>query len=147
MILTMEFIMKKYIDIIFKDISMLTLISSFVFLQACQGGGSSDSEQGENNDTQLNSTRLSDNLISENTNFYNFKDTTIRFDPSSLAFSGDRLYLKINRDNEEVLYLGEIDRYLLFTVKIHTPLDESLLYYEVFTNDINDTTQFGVIEL
>jgi len=143
----MEFIMKSYIDKLFINITKLSLIAFFVFMQGCQQGDSAESDQEINKDTHLMSSRLSDNSISENTSFNNFKDTTIHFDPSPLAFNGDRLFLKINRDNKEVLYIGEINRYQLFRINIQIPLDDAQLYYEVFTNDINDITQFGVIEL
>jgi len=97
--------------------------------------------------TQTTSTKLVNNTISTELNFSNFKDTTFYLDPFALPFSGEKLFLKLSGENNKILFMGEIDRYRAFSIKIQIRLDDTQLYYELFTNDVSDITQFGVINL
>jgi hypothetical protein len=94
--------------------------------------------------TSVHSTKLVDNPAPAEMNFANFKSKTFSIDTSLLAFSGDRLFLKLNRQQGEVLFLGEINRYRPFSMTVEIRLDDTQLHYELFTNDINDDTQVGV---
>lgn len=96
---------------------------------------------------QNHSTRLTDNSLPTTVKFDNFKDAKFYFDPTSLSFIGNRLFLKLSRNEKEVLYLGEIDANSIFYINIQIRLDDSELHYELFTNNDNDITQFGVVKL
>ncbi len=120
----------------------LAVISLLLSLYACAGEETSSPAT-----TQAGSTLLADNKLPAELDFANFKHTTFYLDPSSLSFQGSKLFLKLSRIGNEVLYLGEIDRYLVFSIAVQIRLDDTQLFYEIFSNDVEDPGQFGVINL
>lgn len=96
---------------------------------------------------QNTSSLLADNPLPAGTSFANFRTKNFTIDPSALPFSGNRVFLKLSSQSGGVLFLGEIERFRPFNLKVHLRLDEDSLHYEIFTNDFNDATQYGVIIL
>jgi len=113
----------------------------FLLLHGCGGGG------GGNSSATNQSTLMTDNPVSQGTSFSNFKSIAFTLEPASLPISGDRLFLKLNHQNGNVIYLGEIDRYRQFSINVEIKLDETQLLYELFTNNASDDTTFGVVSL
>lgn len=97
--------------------------------------------------SQNTSSLLADNPLPAGTSFDNFKTKNITIDPSALALSGDRIFLKLSSQSGDILFLGEIERFRLFNLQVNLRLDEDLLNYELFTNNYNDATQYGLIIL
>lgn len=120
----------------------VVVILFFLSLYACGGEENADTSAASEH-----SSRLTDNNVPAGMSFTNFKHETFSMDPSLLALSGNRLFLKLNRQEGEVLFLGEIDRYRPFSISVEVRLHDTQLHYELFTDDVNDNTQFGVISL
>lgn len=97
--------------------------------------------------SQNTSSLLADNPMPVGTSFANFKNRNISINPSALAISGDRIFLKLSRQSGEVVFLGEIDRFSPFNLHVNLQLDDSYLNYEIFSNSSNDETLTGVISL
>ena len=146
--------MNKSLDIL-KLISKLTVISFILLIQGCKGGNTEGSQANaessqpsdESSKYIQTSTSLSNNPLSTRVGFSNYTNKTITLSPSSLEIIGDRLFLKLYRLSGDVLYLGEIDRYSDFELKVSLLLDDKFLNYELFTTDDRDETQQGVIIL
>ncbi len=139
---------------IFPPLATLTrkvaVIPILLLLYGCAAEETTPSADGQaavNVPTASSSTLLVDNKLPAGLDFANFREANFTLDPSSLPLSGSRLFLKLSRTGNEVLYLGEIDRFLAFSIEVQVRLDDTQLFYELFTNDVNDATQFGVVEL
>ena len=126
-----------------------TIIPILLSLHGCAAEETATTAGGQAADVQAESTStlLADNKLPIGLDFANFKDTRFDLDPSSLPLNGSRLFLKLSRAGNEVLYLGEIDRFLAFSIAVQIRLDDTQLFYELFTNDVSDPTQFGVVNL
>lgn len=127
----------------------VTIIPILLSLLGCAAEENATTVDGQAADVQAESTGtlLADNQLPVGLDFANFKDTSFYLDPSSLALSGSRLFLKLSRTGNKVLYLGEIDRFLAFSITVQIRLDDTQLFYELFTNDVSDSTHFGVVNL
>lgn len=127
----------------------VTIIPILLSLLGCAAEETATTVDGQAVDVQAESTGtlLADNQLPAGLDFANFKDTSFYLDPSSLALSGSRLFLKLSRTGNKVLYLGEIDRFLAFSITVQIRLDDTQLFYELFTNDVSDSTHFGVVNL
>lgn len=123
-------------------ITFLMIVSIMISIYGC-----GKEEKDESVPSSITSTKLSENSVISGLIFSNFKSTNFILDPSELYFSGDKLFLKINRDNNEVLYLGEINRFRVFSINLQVRLSDTKIHYELFTNDISDNTLTGVINL
>jgi hypothetical protein len=93
------------------------------------------------------SSLLNQNQVPSTSSFANFKAEVISIDPALIALAGSRLFLKLSDSSGEVLFLGEIDRYRLFSLPINIRLDEREIHYELFTEIPSDTIKYGVIAL
>lgn len=127
---------------------ILTRIIIFAFLLPLSGCGEEKESSATATTTELaSSTRLSENTLPTGMDFSNFKDATVSIDPSALSLIGNRIFLKLSRDNNELLYLGEIDRYQVLSISVQVPLSDTKLFYEIFTDNTIDQTIFGIFIL
>ena len=118
-----------------------------VLLSGCGGGDADDKTSTTEPALVQKSTSLISNTAPSGATFANYKSTTVSFDPSGLSFIGNRLFLKLNHHDGNVIYLGEINRFELFSIDIEVKQNISQINYETFTTDENDDTIFGVIQL
>ncbi len=127
----------------------VSVIPILLSLHGCAGEETATTADGQAAEVpaQSSSTLLIDNKLPPGVEFANFKDASFHLDPSSLLLNGSRLFLKLSRSGNEVLYLGEIDRFRTFSIAVQIRLDDTQLFYELFTDDLDDLTQFGVINL
>jgi len=136
---------------IFVTLAMLawkaTVILLVLSLYSCGAEGTSTMPSTVSAPAEHASFRLTDNKVPAGLNFANFKNARFSLDPSFLAFSGKRLFLKLQHQSGDLLYMGEIDRYRPFLITVVVRLDDTQLHYALFTNDDNDDTHFGVISL
>lgn len=116
-------------------------IASLLTLNACA------EEETGTTPTANHSTRLLDNPLPDETEFANFENKNISIDPSALPLAGNRIFLKLSRVSGELLFLGEIGRFRIFNLQVDLLLDDETLHYEIFSDDSNDETQTGVINL
>ena len=91
------------------------------------------------------STFLADNKLPVGTSFANYDSKHVSISPP--AITGDKLFLKLSRESGETLFLGEVDRFLVFNLLVNVLLDEKLLKYEFFSNDASDQALYGEIIL
>jgi len=123
-------------------ITFTVIVFILLTLTACK-----KEEEQSSSSTLSNSSRLTDNLAPAGASFTNFKSETFSIDPSQLSISGTRVFLKLTRPGGDVLFLGEIDRYQYFSINIDMLLDDGEIFYEIFTNDPGDETNYGTIAL
>lgn len=114
-----------------------------LLLTAC---GASTEEKSEEVPIEK-STLLKKNSVPSDASFANFDTTSVSIDPSALPFVGNNLFLKLAHADGEVIYLGQIDRFSIFSIDVDIKLDTTQLNYELFTSDENDDTHFGVVTL
>ena len=132
-------------NLVCKKFYRLALISLFLLMHAC--GTQEDTTDVTTTVNTNVSSLLTDNPLASAKDFNNFQNKTIAIDPSALPLSGNRLFLKLYRDNNDIIFLGEIDRFSLFSIEINILLDVESLNYEIFSNDNSDIAQFGMITL
>ena len=127
-----------------------------VALTACGGGESSTSSAPVSDappPTQPvsvevpGSTRLGDNPLGGGASFDNFSPSKPTIPVAEASFIGSRVYVKVNRIDGEVLFLGAVARNRNFTVPVHLPLGEEKLLYEIFSNSAEDQIVFGEVSL
>jgi len=120
----------------------ITVFTLFMSLYACAGEGTSTTPV----DLE-HSSLLADNKLPTESNFSNFRKAVFTFDPSLVQMNGYRLFLKLSRQGGKVVYLGEINRHRPFSIELELLLVDTHLLYEIFTDDGNDDTQIGVVNL
>ena len=79
--------------------------------------------------------------------FDNFVSTKPVVPVSTTSFSGLRTYVKLERVDGEVLFLGEVAKNRDFIVPVHLPLNEDRLRFEIFSDSPADQIVFGEIQL
>lgn len=79
------------------------------------------------------------------TSFENYYSKQVSISPP--VITGDKLFLKLNRESGELLFLGEVDRFQVFYLLVNVLLDEKRLKYEFFSNDTSDQTLDGEVTL
>ncbi|UCC15872.1 MAG: hypothetical protein JSW21_05435 [Gammaproteobacteria bacterium] len=93
------------------------------------------------------STRLGDNPVGGDASFDNFSTAKPTIPVSGIGFTGSQIYVKINRIDGEVLFLGAVSSDRDFVVPVHLPTDETRLLYEIFSDSASDQIIFGEISL
>ena len=136
---------KKCVNLLYTQLYKIALIALLLFIHAC----AINEETNESNASEVvnTSSLLADNPLISVTDFDNFKNKTISIDPSALPLSGSRLFLKLYQEGGNIVFLGEIDRFSLFSMEVSILLDVNSLNYEIFSNDVSDNTHFGMILL
>lgn len=141
--------------------------AALLALGACGGGGSEEAAitpppaASDKCTTQVaGSTRLCDNPLTAGAKFENF-ETTMATVPvpsiiSGAGFAGNRIFVKITGSESPdpltgsgqlVLFLGEVIASQNFTIPVHVALEETSLFYEVFSDSASDDIVFGEIIL
>ena len=121
-----------------RRIFLILIISSLL----CACNQQENELQDQQGDRQ--SSSLADTPQAPGVRFANFKNSTLTIDPTLFPADGERLFLKLSRQNAEILYIGRVQQYMPISIKVDHLLDEEQLRYELFTEK---NTVFGIITL
>jgi len=118
------------------------------------GGGSGSSSSGTGDGVNVPaSTLLDENPLTGTSSFDNFSATGLQLTVAQILaseqvmFAGDDTFLKLARNDGELLFLGEVNRDQLLDLLVDLPLDTRLVRYEIFSGSPLDDTLFGEIIL
>lgn len=123
------------------------------------GGGTTKStapvSTPDNNDAANTpaSTLLDENPLTGRTSFDNFTVTGMQLTVAHIlaseqvTFAGDDTFLKLARNDGEVLFLGEVNRDQSLDLLVDLPLGTRVVRYEIFSGSPLDNTLFGEITL
>jgi hypothetical protein len=125
-------------------------------LTACGGGGGgSDSPTSAAPPTQATppptivpgSAALKDNAPGTAARYDNFSSRSVSVPVDQYAFSGAHVFVKVAREDGEVLFLGEVAPGMAFAVPVQVPVGATQLQYQIFSESLADQTVFGEITL
>ncbi|MEH6531040.1 MAG: hypothetical protein V7735_06820 [Photobacterium frigidiphilum] len=111
-----------------------------LFLTGC---GESNGKNNTSIDEQLTSSLLSTQSAPINGQFSNFENKPFSIDPQSFNFDGNNVYLKVYDTDGNVLYLGGINKGVLFSIELASPKNDSTVIYDLFTDSANDLSISG----
>lgn len=132
----------------------LALASLATGLSACGGGGSGDAPQvapppaaAPPPVTSGASFALKDNAPGAAARFDNFGTHLVTIPVDRHAFAGRRVFVKVSREDGQVLFLGEVAPALPFTVSVQVPVGVTRVDYQIFSESGTDEIVFGEIAL
>ena len=133
------------------------ILALSVTLAACGGGGggSGESASATAPPTQATppptivpgSSALKDNAPGAAARYDNFSSRSVSVPVDQHPFSGRHVFVKVARDDGEVLFLGEVAPNTAFTVPVQVPVGATQLQYQIFSESLADQTVFGEITL
>lgn len=93
------------------------------------------------------SAALKDNAPGTAARYDNFSSRSVSVPVDQSAFSGRHVFVKVAREDGEVLFLGEVAPGMAFAVPVQVPVGTTRLQYQIFSESLTDQTVFGEIAL
>lgn len=133
----------------------LALACLAVALAGCGGGGSSGGTPPAASPPPSpppptgsgGSPALADNSPGSKARFDNFGTRPVTVPVEQHAFSGRHVFVKVSREDGQVLFLGEVAPSLPFTVSVQLPVGSTRVDYQIFSESGTDEIVFGEIAL
>lgn len=95
----------------------------------------------------VNSTALKDNTASAGADFSNFASGKVSIPVDSVAFVGQRRFVKVARADGATLFLGEVAPGMPFSITVDAPNGQRRFNYEIFSESASDAIVRGEVSL
>lgn len=90
---------------------------------------------------------LKDNAPGAGARYGSFATRTVTVPVEQHAFAGRRVFVKVSREDGQVLFLGEVAPSMPFAVNVQVPVGATHLDYQIFSESGTDQIVFGEIPL
>lgn len=123
-------------------------------VSACGGGGGSGPQAPSSSPppapappsgSSSGSPALRNNAPGAAARYDSFSSRLVTVPVDRQAFSGGRVFVKVSRDDGEVLFLGEVAPSIAFTIPVQLPAGSTRVDYQIFSESGRDPIVFGEV--
>jgi len=132
----------------------LALASLATGLSACGGGGGGSAPQAAPPPAATpppvnsgGSSALKDNAPGTAARYDNFGTRLVTVPVEQHAFAGRHVFVKVSREDGQVLFLGEVVPAMPFNISVQLPVGAARVDYQIFSESNADQIVFGEIPL